>query len=70
MRVLCELVNLILLSGGVYMTMGRNAVLNVGKQEGKVKTRNSQADGFREILQIFKLEVLTLFVLHTDYSSP
>lgn len=51
------------------MTMGRNAVLNVGKQEGKVKTRNSQADGFREILQILKPEVLTLFVLHTDYSS-
>lgn len=44
MRVLCELANLISLSGGVYTTIERNAVLNVGKQEGKVKTRDAQAD--------------------------
>lgn len=43
MRELCELVSLISLSGEVY-TMGRNAVLNVGKQEGNVKTRDAQAD--------------------------
>lgn len=44
MRVLCKLVNLISLPGGVNTTMGRSAVLNVGKQEGKIKTRDAQAD--------------------------
>lgn len=70
MRVLCELVNFISFFGGVHTTMGRNTVLNVGKQEGKVKTRDAQADWFTEILQILKPEVLTPFAFHTGNSSP
>lgn len=70
MRVLCELANLISLSGGVYTTIERNAVLNVGKQEGKVKMRDAQADWLREILKSLKPEVLTPFVFHRGYSSP